>query len=617
MVSFDELSPQYQSGIRNFLQMPSHIHQFLANTRQNDPNFFLNVRFQFKNSFHCSQFFQIHIPSFQSVAGIASVLFVAYSSIASTKKYSTINLLDVICISAQSVSIGTSLICILLAGLTIATGITLICKLASGVPAGYRRIMIIGQINNEIREDIIELCGGKKRIESILNLKKYRQTAAMIISFKNFSGIKEIVESMNDEVVEFGGKSCLVTNEMLLNALRTRENNGVARHLEYGDEFEKGVEAGEALVSSLVLEKLLKSKLESTKTMVEIRKWKVELFIIFNDLILLTSTIVFLYAYFTIESKSKGFTCIHLYGSFVGLVGVIVGFVGNAYKKKRNHPESIVMFVNRRAGIQVIEVFDVENYFLVLGHHYNADVVANAKMMMARELTPEVGELRVVDSLPNSTMKSNITETQRQYSEKFRIAFKLAFIEKIVMNNSWIKNEVVSDCLDSLVNDEEFKRGFQTGESAVVAESLEILLEKKLDAAKLNVHIGRLAIDMNVVYNATILISTAFTVLYSYLSSETGSFNVLSLYGCLIGLSGVILGLASNWINGRKCATNVLALFVKDGQEKEARSLLVGAGIVLFEWIQLSNEKLIVAHSNNYDIVKYAEKSLQHGMLED
>ena len=50
----------------------------------------------------------------------------------------------------------------------------------------------------------------------------------------------KIVKYINDEVVEFGGKACLVTNKRLLDALRTRENNGLARHLEYDNEFEKG-----------------------------------------------------------------------------------------------------------------------------------------------------------------------------------------------------------------------------------------------------------------------------------------------------------------------------------------------------------------------------------------
>ncbi|KAF1760161.1 hypothetical protein GCK72_008407 [Caenorhabditis remanei] len=183
-----------------------------------------------------------------------------------------------------------------------------------------------------------------------------------------------------------------------------------------------------------------------------------------------------------------------------------------------------------------------------------------------------------------------------------------------VMNHLWIRNELITS-QDALVSDEEFMRGYQTGESAFVAEALEIVLKRRLESLKLTVYISRLAIDMNVVYNAMILFSTAFTVLYSYLSSEAGSFNALTLYGCLIGLSEVILGLASNWIKGRKCAT--LALFVKNGQEKEAISLLVGAGIQLFELIQLSDETLVLAHAKNNDLVKYAEKSLQHGMLED
>ncbi|KAF1760158.1 hypothetical protein GCK72_008404 [Caenorhabditis remanei] len=242
MVSFDELSPQYQSGIRNFYQMPSHILQFLANARQNDANYFL----------------EIHIPSFQSVAGIASVMFVAYSNLASTKKYSTTNWLDGICISAQSVSIGISLICILLAGLTIATGITLIFKLASGVPDGFLRVLVTGYMNLEARTSIMRICGGRANIESMLSTKSSRrqQSRIMILSFKDCTKAEKAVTNLNNSLLEIGLNASLVTDLDILNAMKVGGVNGWTGNYDACEDFKKEAEAGENLVSSLVLETL-------------------------------------------------------------------------------------------------------------------------------------------------------------------------------------------------------------------------------------------------------------------------------------------------------------------------------------------------------------------------
>ncbi|EFP01880.1 hypothetical protein CRE_07081 [Caenorhabditis remanei] len=372
----DEYSVPFMNGVQTSFQMVSHVLIFLKQCAPRDSNFVKTI----------------HIPTLQSVAGISTIALVGLSNIVSSKHYTPINLMDVLCIIFGSFTLGT--------------GISILIKLSSEVSDGYRRVILSGRMKT--RAEIIHLCDGLPNIESMMSLKNSgrQQTETFIISFKDPTNAEEFTRNINDNYDELNLKAYLATNTELLNALKIRRINGRNMNVEYGDEFEKGIEVGEGLVSSLVMETLVKSKLESEKTIVKIRKWKVELCSVFNSGILLTSTLALLYGYSSMPQG--GFTFLYLYGAIFGIAGVFLGLIGNVNLTKEKHPESICLIANKaesrrgkrmmkQAGFEVIEVVEGENDVIILGHHSNTEIVANARMIMTRELTPDIGELGVVN----------------------------------------------------------------------------------------------------------------------------------------------------------------------------------------------------------------------------
>ncbi|KAF1760464.1 hypothetical protein GCK72_008713 [Caenorhabditis remanei] len=305
-------------------------------------------------------FFKVYVPVLQS-SGVLPIALFGASNIINSGNYEWSHLLDVFCI--------------ILSGITVIIGCVIIVKMGTKSEFGCRRVLVTTILNNEVKRNIVKRALKYSLFcNTELSDSRNQDMVALILYFRSVEKCQKFVEGVTDIYTEQGLFAQKLEDSDGLKGLEVLQNVNPVQSCCSSNSFKNGYMKGEKLIISRVIETVLLRQVNAQKLVVRLFRWKIDWNLVFNAMVLLSSTASLFSTYVSTDFASKTLQHGYFFGIAYGIIGSVMGIFARLWKVQWN-----------------LQLSNFQNC-IVIGYHVNEGVCSYTKKFLEDgALDPQYG----------------------------------------------------------------------------------------------------------------------------------------------------------------------------------------------------------------------------------
>ncbi|EFO94512.1 hypothetical protein CRE_13421 [Caenorhabditis remanei] len=276
--------------------------------------------------------FQVYVPVLQSSAGVLPIALFGASNIINSEKFVLSHLLDSVCV--------------LLPAITIFIGCAIIVKMGTTCEFGFRRVLVTGILNLEIKRNIVKWALNYSLFcNTELSDSRNQDMVALILHFRSVEKCQKFVEGVTDIYTEQGLFAQKLEDLEGLKGLETSRKVNPVHSCNSSTSFKNGYKKGEKSIISRVIETVLLRQVNARKLVVRLFRWKIDWNLVFNAMVLLSSTASLFSTYVSTDFASKTLQHGYFFGIAYGIIGSVMGIFARLWKGDADKPTMVGVIV--------------------------------------------------------------------------------------------------------------------------------------------------------------------------------------------------------------------------------------------------------------------------------